>query len=412
VKERLLVLALAAGALALFYVLFFPKPQQTTPDIAFPLSTESRPEGYLAMWRWLEQQHIPAARLRYRYDRLPAQLSQPTGNLLIMTLPQRVPARAPELARLKEWVQAGNTLLILAAIEDRPFWAWVGDPLSSEKLEQLTGLKFAKQGDAALNTRAGLAALKSDRLEIEPRGAHPLLAGVRHVTAVSWLPLLSFPPGNVDKVMPLELADRADNHGTTLWLLRRGAGQIVLSSVATPFSNRAALLDDNARLIANIIEWSCGAGGTVVFDDAHQGAAAYYDASAFFGDPRLHRTFLWIVLLWLAFVLGALPLRALQRARAAPDEALYIEASARYLAAVVPPGEAAQDLIERFLEGLHAGSPREQGASLWERFDSHPHVTAAQRRTLHTLYERACSGRRVDLTRLQNLLAQLRGIFE
>jgi hypothetical protein len=220
------------------------------------------------------------------------------------------------------------------------------------------------------------------------------------------------PPQGRDEVLPLELASRADSHGTTLWLLRRGAGEIILSSVASPFSNRAAALDDNARLIANIVGWCCSHGGTVVFDDAHQGATAYYDASAFFADPRVHRTLAWIVLLWLAFVLGALPLRVAQRVRQPLDEGVYIEASTRYLAAVVPPAEAAQRLIERFLEGQQGGGITGNSESLWERLDSHPHVTAAQRRSLHTLYEKACSGGRVDLARLQNLLAQLRGILD
>jgi hypothetical protein len=418
-RERLLVLALAAAALGLFYVIFFPKPQPTATDVVFPLSTEGRPDGYLALWRWLDQQRVPEASLRYRYDRLAALAGRPDGNLLIMTLPQRIPGRRAELAELTKWVQAGNTLLILAALDDRPLWALAGDPLAQQKLQELTGLKIEVGGVGADATAlAGVAAsgdisaLQTAHLDIVPRGEHPLLAGVRHITAVSMPAKPHGPPQGRDEVLPLELADRADGQGTTLWLLRRGAGQIILSTVASPFSNRAAALDDNARLIANMVAWCCGHGGTVVFDDAHQGAIAYYDANAFFADPRLHRTLGWIVLLWLAFVLGALPLRVAQRVQQPLDEGLYIEASARYLAAVVSPPEAAQRLIERFLEGPRGGGITVNGQSLWERLDSHPHVTAAQRRSLHTLYEKACSGSRVDLARLQNLLAQLRGILD
>jgi hypothetical protein len=197
-----------------------------------------------------------------------------------------------------------------------------------------------------------------------------------------------------------------------LWLVRRGAGQIVLSTVASPFSNGEVALGDNARLLANIVSWGRESGGTVIFDDAHQGATAYYDGKAFFADPRLHRTLGWVVLLWLALVLGALPLRAAQRKWQPIDETAYIEASARYFAAVVPPNAAAQRSIENFLRGLRAPSAADTEAALWEPFDSDPRLSQSQRSALHRYYEQACAGKRIDLTRLHNLLAQLRRILE
>jgi len=420
IKERVLVLALAAGALGLFYILFFPKPRADSDEIVRPLSSESRPEGYLAVWRWLGEQHIHAVSLRYRYDRLPSLLSMPTGNLLLVTLPQWAPARAVELEKLEGWVERGNTLLIMAAIHDTPPWSLAADPLLKEKVERLTGLHLEIRPPG----KADLKALLADRLDVVPRGEHPLLAGVRHITAVSKLPV---PAGDSlanrsvvrnarlngpDDSIPLELATRADSGEPALWLVRRGAGQIVLSSVSSPFSNGAVAVTDNARFLANIIAWCCGPGATVVFDDAHQGATAYYDGRAFFADPRLHHTIGWILLLWLALVLGALPLRAAQRSWQPLDEGAYVEASARYFAHVVPPHEAAQRLIESFLRRLGAGTHRDREPALWELFDQDSRVSDRQRRALHVLYEQACAGKRVDLVRLQNLLAQLRENFE
>lgn len=408
-RERLLVLALAAGALGLFYLLFFPKPQaRETDPVVYPLSTEARPEGLLAVWRWLAEQDVREASLRYRYDRLPTMLPRRTGNLLIMTLPQRVPARRAELDQLQQWVAAGNTLLILAAVDDKPLWAAAGDALGAQKLKALTGLDFGD--DASL----GLQSVLDSQIHLTPRGEHPLMAGVRHVTALSLVKLAHDAPVGRFEEMPLELAARADNQLAALWLLRRGAGQIILSSTASPFSNRAVVLDDNARLLANIVAWGCEPGGTVVFDDAHQGLADYYDASAFFSDPRLHLTLLWLLALWLAFVLGALPLRAIKPQQRSLDEGFYVEGSAGYFAAVVPPHEAAQRLIERFLEDLR-GQDTGHGTAdlpLWERFDEHPRISPRQRRTLHHVYEKACARGRVDLARLQNLLVRLRGIVE
>lgn len=404
-----MVLALAAGALGLFYVLFFPKPQpDASGGIALPLSTESRPEGYLAVWRWLEEQRVPIARLRYRYDRLPNLLLKSTGNLLIVSMPQQVPTREAEIIALEKWVERGNTLLIVAAMVDSPSWILNDDPLLPERLENLTGLHV----EIPPARRRDVKSLLTDRLDIRPRGEHALLAGVRQITAVSTMPLRSARLRGRGDAMPLELAVRNDSGDSTLWLARRGAGQIILSTVASPFSNGGVVLADNARLLANIISWCRESGGTVVFDDAHQGATAYYDGKAFFADPRLHRTLGWILLLWLALVLGALPLRAAQRLWQPLDEVAYVEASARYFAAVVPPGAAAQRLIESFLRGLQVGIDSDGEPALWEQFDSDPRVPTLQRRTLHALYENACAGRRVDLVRLQNLLAQLRRNLE
>jgi hypothetical protein len=360
------------------------------------------------VWRWLGEQHIRAVSLRYRYDRLPTLLSKPTGNLLLVTLPQWVPARAVELEKLEGWVKRGNTLLIMAAIQDTPLWSLDADPLLKEKVERLTGMHL----ETVPAGKADLKALLADRLDVVPLGEHPLLAGVRHITAVSKLPVRNARLNGPDESIPLELATRADKGEPALWLMRRGAGQIVLSSVSSPFSNGVVDLTDNARFLANIIAWCCGPGATVVFDDAHQGASAYYDGRAFFADPRLHHTLGWIVFLWLALVLGALPLRAAQRSWQPLGEGAYVEASARYFANVVPSHEAAQRLIENFLRRLGAGTRPDPEPALWELFDGDSRVSGPQGRALHVMYEHACAGKRVDLVRLQNLLAQLRETLE
>ena len=53
-KDRLLTLALAIGAFALFYVLMVPKAQPPQERPTRPVSIEPGPNGYLAMWRWFE----------------------------------------------------------------------------------------------------------------------------------------------------------------------------------------------------------------------------------------------------------------------------------------------------------------------------------------------------------------------
>src|SRR6185437_14476046 len=140
--------------------------------------------------------------------------------------------------------------------------------------------------------------------------------------------------------------------------------------------------NDNAQLLANIIGWSRSVGGSVVFDDAHQGLTAYYDAQAFFADPRLHATLGWIALLWLAFVLGPQPLRVWRREWRPVDETTYVEAGGRYLAAVVRPAEAAQRLIDDFLDWLRTRLRHESSDSndasgvVWRWLNAQPAVSA------------------------------------
>jgi hypothetical protein len=411
-KERLLVLALAAGALALFYLLFFPKPSSEPGEIALPLSSESSPDGYLAVWRWLGERRIPAVSLRYRYDRLPGLIARPAGNVLLVTMPQRVPMRAAERAPLESWIGRGNTLLVMAALDDTPLWSVDADPRLTERLQSLTGLEFSETKEEANQTVPDLKTLITRRLVFRPRGAHALLAGVSRLSAVSTLPARRWQATAEDGFVPLELATRADTGDPVLWLLRVGAGQIILCASASAFSNAAVALTDNARLLSNIIAWSLGPGGAVIFDDAHQGESALYDGKAFFADPRLHRTLLWIVLLWLAFVLGPLPLRARQRPWRPLDETAYVEGSARYFAAVVPPSDAAQRLIEDFLVGLRQRLNVDDRAAIWPWLESQARVSAGELRALQAIYARACAGERVDLTKLQNLLARLREDLE
>lgn len=179
-------------------------------------------------------------------------------------------------------------------------------------------------------------------------------------------------------------------------------------SVGSIFSNAAVGLTDNAQLLSNLIAWSLGPRGAVIFDDAHQGETAFYDGKAFFADPRLHGTLGWVVLLWLAFVVGSVPLRALRHPWQPPDETAYVEASARYFAAVVPPSDAAQHLVEEFLAGLRSRLKRGDSASIWQWLAAQASIPEAQSRALHACYASACAGERVDLVKLQNLLAELK----
>jgi hypothetical protein len=243
-----------------------------------------------------------------------------------------------------------------------------------------------------------------------PRGPHALLSEVRNLRAVSDLPASRWRALAKDGAMALTLAQRADNLDPVLWLIHAGQGQIIVCALASPFSNREIALANNARLLSNIIGWSRAPQGRVIFDDAHQGLVAFYDPQAFFKDPRLHRTLWWLVLLWLAFVLGPLHLRSAYSSWRPVDEAALIEASGRFYSAAVAPLDAAWRLLENFFNGLRRrlGLPA-NGEPLWEWLDARAGVSSRERTLLHSMFARVYAGERVDLTRLHNLLSELQG---
>lgn len=418
-KQRALTLALALAALGLFYVLLFPKPGSIVEPTSLPLSTDSGADGQLAAWRWLQAEAIPVVSLRDRYDHLGANSVSraASGNVLISVMPHRLSARAAEWQPLARWIEQGNTLLLMAALDDTPRWGLQTNATLLADLRYATHMRFVVNADLTAKPSGGqqmrdsLSALLGPAvIAFMPRGAHALLSEVRNLRAVSDLPASRWQLLPQDGVMPLTLAQRSDNLDPVLWLIRAGQGQIILCALATPFSNREIALANNARLLSNIVGWSRTAQGSVIFDDAHQGLVAFYDPQAFFNDPRLHRTLWWIVLLWLAFVLGPLPLGSTYSAWRPVDESALIEASGRFYSAAVEPLDAARRLFENFFNGLRRrlGQPA-NGEPLWDWLDAQARVSSRERTLLQGMFARVHAGERVNLTRLHNLLSELQG---
>ncbi len=431
-NERLITMVCAAGALGLFYAIFLPQLPPMEEEVSQPTTAERGSNGYLAALRWLKAAGARAESLRARYDalgrsdlRLP-----PAGNLLITTLPHKYGTRGRELQQLWDWVAAGNTMLVLAALADTPDWtmpyASAGLP---EDVAQITGVGFvvppaeAEAGprakaddDAKLADNAAAIADAFKRLtrpqlhRIVPNRAHPLFHGVREVVAESEFPAEQWravPPYN-DFV--LSLAHDADNGRDALWLRRYGSGQFLISGYASLFSNEQLGRKDNARLLANIVAQSLGPSGAVLFDDQHQGLSALYDAEAFFADERLHATLWLLLLLWLIWVLGSVRLRGGVPDVPAPRETAFVEATGGFLARVLHSVQAGRRLIEHFFNDLRRRlSLTEDGSPAWEWLERQPRVNRADFASLRALEARLRAGRRVDLVRLQNLLIKLQG---
>jgi hypothetical protein len=425
-RERLVTLGCALGALLVFATLFLHGEQLGGRPAALPTTVERGGNGLAGALGWLEAEGIPAVSLRERFDTL-AQRRElpPAGNLLIVSLPVTTAFSRGELRALDEWLHAGNTLLVLAAIADKPDWArggvfWVD-------LQDLTGLSYEpvrlrsaaaaespKPADLVALMSAGVRPLASpERTALIPNRPHPYLEGVAQATAWSDYPWRVFPWQTWAVKVPREgfvlaLARQRETGEGVLWTRPNGTGTVIVSGFASLFSNRALGLPDNARLLANIVAASLGPRGVVLFDDEHQGLGVAYDPAKFYRDPRLYRTLGVLIVMWLVWVLGGTRLRLPAHRASAPREAQLVRVTGGFLARVLKPAAAARRLfehLERRLAGRHgAGAP---AGGLWERLERQPRIARSDLEQLRAWYARAYAGERVPLRRLHNLMVRI-----
>ncbi len=425
-----MTLALACGALFLFYALIFPKPTSNGREVTQPLSTERGPNGYFALRRWLEAEPIRVVSFRERYDKLTlATDRQPTGNLLITTVPHRLTARPIELDRLRAWLARGNTILVMAGLADTPEWALDGKHGFSvlPQLTELSGIEFypahsvddKKNDDKKIlkNTRQQVVnamqrLLQPQARDFSPTGNHPLMAGVNSVGAISEFPAGDWQarPKHVSAVVELAHLNNAD--APAFWLASYGNGQVLVSAFASPFVNKLIGTHDNARLLSNIVAWSVGPNGSVLLDDAHQGAVAFYDPQAFFGDARLHRALGWMLLLWLVFVLGPSRIRPTVSAWNPIDIVSFVRATGGFMARILKPTEAGRRELSLFFNRIrHRIGLAGNGAPLWDWLESQGSIAAADLAQLRIYHDHVVGGDRIDFVRLHNLLGRIEGSF-
>ena len=425
-RERLVTLALALGALLVFATLFLHGGQLGGRQAALPTTVEPGGNGLAGALGWLKQERIPAVSLRERFDTLAHRRDlPPAGNLLVVSLPVTTPFSLAERRALDDWLRAGNTLLVLAAIDDKPDWArggvfWVD-------LQDLTGLSYEavrlrsaqaapppKGGDLlALMSAAAHPLASPERTTLIPNRPHPYLDGVAQAAAWSDYPWRVFPWQTWTVKVPrdgfvLSLARQRETGEGVLWTRPSGAGTVIVSGFASLFSNRALELADNARLLANIVAVSLSARGVVLFDDEHQGLGVAYDPARFYRDPRLYQTLGVLFLMWLVWVLGGTRLRLPAHRASAPREAQLVQVTGAFLARVLTPAAAARRLFEH-LERRLAGRPG-PGApvgGLWERLESKPRLARADLEQLRAWYARAYHDERVPLRRLHNLIVRI-----
>lgn len=428
------------GALACLFivvVLLMPPATHTLPA-SKPLSTDRGDFGLMGLKRWLEHNGIETVSLRRRYTAL-ADIAGAGPSLLITSLPHGVPARSRELQALQEWVESGNTVLLLTSARDMPEWRWMGKvrfgAADTPRVLRRFGFEFdhpddgdaeetgnagndagAEKPDEGASLKKALAAAvegpKRHELSLRPRLDHPRVRGVREVTTRS----LFEQPGEVrlsgleESNLALALLEHRDSGQPVFWEAPLGRGLVWVSAYPDLFGNITLGEADNARFLTGLLRAGLGESGRVVFDDFHFGLSDLYDPAAFFADRRLHATLLFILAFWFAYVLGRTNRLAPPRTRRpAPRESDFVEALAGLCARRLKRRAVAAGLAAHFFNELRRRHRRpENGRPAWELLDRHAAVPADDLREFRRLVEAAESGGAVRLNRFTRLMNNIR----
>jgi hypothetical protein len=427
VRERLITLVCALGALGVLVTLFWRGDGSSEERVSRPTTVERGDNGLLGAISWLKGEGVRTLSFRERFSTLASHRElQPTGNLMIVTLPASSGYSNAEVVALDNWIRSGNTLIVLAALQDRPRWAPFPHVMDQD-LQLLTGLELLPQSEenAAPGAKAGpqpehkgapapplAAGLRAEplpetqRLSLVPNRPHRYFDRVTRAVALSDYPARASTLAVPRDGFALALAHAAASGAPAFWLRSDGAGSIIVSGFSTLFTNRALGTADNARLLANIVAATLGSRGTVVFDDQHQGLTAAYDPAKFYHDRRLYQTIGVLAATWLVWVLGATRLKMGGASRRAPREADLVRTTGLFLARVLRPAAAARQMFADFFRRLRLGpqSGQPHPGRLWEWLENHPRVARSDVQQLQRYYAAAYADQRVSLVRLHNLI--------
>ena len=432
----------AIGALLIAIFLFYTP--DSTEQLSQPTSGDTGNNGYGALYQWLAQSDLEVVSWRRRFEtgfssvspvKNPANPDQ-GGDVMITVLPHSKRLWEGEEEILLNWVAEGNSLLVLAALNDTPAWSLGVDGAEFfDDLRRLTGLAFESlsaadaQPDTAENpgsvsdekqASADVALqlgsddiLEPTRIELRPEPGHPLMQDVSTLVSVTdsftslWRPVDA-----VDNPLLLALAYIEDGRGegqAAMWQLPHGEGTILLSASATILTNQLLNEASNAEFFANIIAWHLGTSGRVLFDDYHHGISDLYDPEAFFNDARLYATVGFVLLFWFLYVTAAsnriAPLIAMPDVSQQGD---LVAAVGRVFQRKPAEPDSAALLVDQFVSELVEHGRLDSDADPWQQLASMPLVTGDVLNEVRADAMKLEARGKIDLVRLHNNLNVLR----
>ncbi len=408
-NDRLVTVAGVLLAGLIVAGLFMQKPAGS--PITHPISLETGANGYAALDRWLRRQQVATVGLTRGFEVL-EELTPQTGNLLIITLPHVEPPELDEVDRLLDWVAAGNTALVMAALDDTPDWIGEASQASFlDDLEAISGTRFEAVTEQGGEGSILLGSALEDR-EMHLVGAapdHPLLANVSTVAIVTDSVTSLWVPATGAQSPGVALLAEAERGVEAAWVRPYGAGNLVTVASASLLTNRMLGEKDNARLFANLIRWHLRPGGRLLFDDRHQGRTELYDPEAFFADPRVGYSVLFLLAFWFVYMIGThnrlLPVRVV---RPAPRQADYVNAVGGFMARKLTRVDAGLQIFGQWFDELRTRNGLAENEPPWGFLAASPVLDAEQVARLRHRHEQLLAGDRVDLRELHNQINRIR----
>lgn len=425
-RDRLTTFAGALLALVVVYGLFFGNAEPPS-TVTRPTTIEQGDNGYFAFQQWLVGEGVSTYSLRGRFSNLTgnSEIPSETGNILVTTLPYFRPMREVESHSLLNWIAAGNTLLVLAALNDTPDWTLTTTTPFLDDLQTITGIYFvalpeeaaepepsSENGDESIRTTISLFEDTGigQEYEIVPVAGHPLLRDVRSMKAKSDF-LSSVWSAEVDQdELILEVAAMEQTDTAAIWQGKFGDGQIITVGSGTLLTNRMIASADNRIFVANLVHHNLGYGATIIFDDLHQGLSDIYDPNAFFSDRRLHYTVYFIVGLWLLYIVGSST-----RLIDPPDVSLpvrqtdFVEATAGFIKRRMSNSAVGMWMYQSWFNDLrHHMHLAVNGEPVWQELGALKTLDKRLLIKLQHLYQRLIDERKVSLIELHNTIHEAR----
>lgn len=383
-RERLVALLGGLVSLTLVLMVLTPLGQRGPRGVSLPTTVDRGDAGLAAMRRWLDEQGVPTISHRRPLTSLP----EGTGSLLVMSLPGKVGFADGEADALWQWLGRGNHLIVLTAFGSAPEWRFHGQVSPETALDRL-GVSL---GEAPTVKTEDVVEHGDGGVMLLPLRDHPLLRGVERVAVpgpAEPLPELEPAFNERPSVALLGLGDRA-----MLWWVAQGRGSVIVSAYAGLLSHTALAEADNARFAANLINRTVSGQGRVIFDDYRFGLDDRYDPEAFYTDPRLHLTLLFIGAFWVLYAVGHRARLGPPRPPRPPSTARqFVEGVASLLARRIPRAELRERLWRNLVSDLHRRYGKQDP---WAILAASPTLPARDLEAVRTLRQRCQRGASVD----------------
>jgi len=353
-------------------------PERTAHDTWLPSSFNPVGAGNMAFFQTLQELNWPVERWREPLSRLS---TYGTGNVLIITrskLGARVNFSDQEIDLLDNWVQKGNTLLLLGALDEwddtRSFLEQIGFKVGEKNVSVTSFLQpFERDTDQMADAEPVLGAKQTGTL-ILPR-TEPLSIAYPPNAKVLW----------------------QDHNEPYIVDVPRGAGHVICGASDRLLSNTFLTRGDNLAIVLQLLTPGGQTPHHVFFEESHHGYSAIYAIVRLLGHPGFRFAGMLALLGALAFLGTSLvrfgPVIPLQREtgrstlefvdsiadlylradlRNDTIKYLFVETHHRVLNRLNLPPTATHELIAARLQQAHPHLPKWK--KLAQRFDSRDYM--------------------------------------